>query len=296
MRFRRTHVNATPEVAHRFVDVAGVRVFFRDAGPSDAPALLALHGFPSGSHQFRRLIDALGPQYRVIAPDYPGFGFSDAPARDSFPYTFDRIAEVMEGFCVAVGLTRFVVYAFDFGGPIGLRLATRHPDWIAGLVIQNANAYEEGLSDLARRLASMRRDTPGAEEAIYDILTLEATRGQYEGGAPLLEHVSPDAWTLDQQFLDQPGRKAIQVDLALDYHSNLAQYPTWQAWLREVKPPTLVVWGRNDRFFLEPGAWAYQRDVPLASVHILDAGHFALETHLPQIAPLVAGHLYRCWN
>ncbi len=215
--------------------------------------MLLLHGFPSASHQFRRLIDALGGRYRLIAPDYPGFGHSDAPESATvggpFTYTFDRLAHVIEGFCKRLGLDRFVMYVFDFGAPVGFRLAKRHPEWIAGLVAQNGNAYEEGLSPMAREFIALRPETEEAEDRIREILTLPATRGQYVGGTTDPELIAPDGWTLDQHFLDLPGRKQIQVDLAFDYHTNVALYPQWQVWLRRYQPPTLIVWGRNDVFF-----------------------------------------------
>lgn len=282
------------QVAHRFVDVDGVRVFYREAGPLDAPVLLLLHGFPSASHQYRRLIDALGTQYHLVAPDYPGFGHTETPA--DFTYSFDTLTDVTEGFVQALGLSRFVLYAFDFGGPVGFRLATRHPDWIAGLVIQNANAYVEGLSELAQGFIANQAGVPGAEENIRQILELPVTRSQYEGGTADPELVAPDGWTLDQHFLDQPGRKEAQVALALDYHSNVELYPTWQQWLRENQPPTLIVWGRNDPFFPAPAASAYLRDLPNAELHIFDTGHFALEDQLPTIAPLIADFLDRTWQ
>ncbi|MGV9772734.1 alpha/beta fold hydrolase [Streptosporangium sp. NPDC003464] len=276
----------TPRVAHRYVDVDGVRVFYRQTGPADAPALLLLHGFPSASHQFRRLMDALGDRYRLIAPDYPGFGLTEAP--EDFTYSFDRLADVVEGFVTALGLDRFVMYTFDFGGPVGFRLATRHPEWIAGLIVQNANLYEEGLSDLARGMIANRPGVEGAEANVRQILELPVTRGQYEGGTTDVELVAPDGWILDQHFLDLPGRKEAQVDLALDYHSNVARYPEWQQWLRDHRPPTLIVWGRGDAFFPEAGARAYLRDLPEAELHLFDTGHFALEENLPEIAPLIA--------
>ncbi|MEU7897144.1 alpha/beta hydrolase [Nonomuraea sp. NPDC049152] len=283
-----------PAVHHRFVDVEGVRVFYREAGPADAPVLLLLHGFPSASHQFRRLIDALGTDYRLIAPDYPGFGHTEAPA--DFVYSFERLADITEGFVQAVGLERFVLYAFDFGGPVGFRLATRHPEWIAGLVVQNANAYEEGLSDLARDFIANRPGVPGAEEAVAQILVLPMTRGQYEGGTTDVSLIAPDGWTLDQHFLDRPGRKEAQIALALDYHANVDLYPVWQRWLREHRPPTLVVWGDGDPFFTEPGARAYLRDLPDAELHVFPTGHFALEENLPEIAPLIASFLDTTWK
>jgi pimeloyl-ACP methyl ester carboxylesterase len=272
-----------PSVAHRFVDVGPVRVFYREAGPTDAPALLLLHGFPSGSHQFRRLIDALGGQFRLIAPDYPGFGHTEAPA--DFTYSFDSLADVIEGFVQAIGLDRFTLYAFDFGGPVGFRLAARRPELISGLVVQNTNAYEEGLSDLARGVIASA-DPSGLFE-------LDVTRGQYEGGAADVSLIPPDGWTLDQHFLDLPGRRVAQTALALDYRSNVALYPVWQQWLRSRRPPTLIVWGRNDAFFTEAGARAYLRDLPEAELHLFDTGHFALEEKLPEIAPLIADFLTR---
>lgn len=275
-----------PRVTHLFTEVGGVRVFYRAAGPEDAPALLLLHGFPSASHQFRRLIDALGTRYRVVAPDYPGFGYTETP--DGFTYSFDRLADVMEGFVQALGMDHFVMYLFDFGGPVALRLAARHPEWIDGLIIQNANSYDEGLSDLARQMTASRPGVPGAEDNVRKTLQLPVTRSQYEGGAGSPELIAPDGWTLDQHFLDQPGRMEAQVALALDYHSNLELYPAWQQWLRDHQPPTLIIWGRNDPFFPETGAHAYLRDLPNAELHLFDTGHFALEEYLPEVAPLIA--------
>jgi pimeloyl-ACP methyl ester carboxylesterase len=276
-------------VHHRYADVGGVRVFYREAGPVDASVLLLLHGFPSGSHQYRRLIDALAGRYHVIAPDYPGFGFTEAP--DDYAYTFDALAGTVDGLVEALGLHRFALYMFDFGGPVGLRLALRHPQRITGLVIQNANAYVEGLSELARDVIANRPGVPGAEDRVREILTLPATRDQYEGGTTDATLVDPSGWTLDQHFLDAPGRDRAQIALALDYHSNVAAYPQWQRWLREYRPPALVLWGRNDAFFPEAGAHAYRTDLPDAAVHVFNTGHFALEEHLPEIVPLVDGFL-----
>ncbi|MFF0578856.1 alpha/beta fold hydrolase [Streptosporangium saharense] len=275
-------------VAHRFVDVDGARVFYRETGPADAPTLLLLHGFPSASHQFARLLDALGDRFHLVAPDYPGFGHTQAP--DGFVYSFDRLADVVEGFVDRLGLGRFSVYMFDFGAPVGFRLAVRRPELVAGLVVQNGNAYEEGLSEQARGFIALG---PGQEDQVRRLLTLEATRGQYEGGASDPEVISPDGWTLDQHFLDLPGRKEAQVALAFDYHGNVARYPEWQEWLRANRPPTLVVWGRNDPFFVEAGARAFLRDVPEAELHLFDTGHFALEEKYPEITPLIADFLER---
>jgi pimeloyl-ACP methyl ester carboxylesterase len=281
-----------PEIEHRFVEIGGLRIFYRQTGPENALPLLLLHGFPSASHQYRRLMDALGSRYRLIAPDYPGFGHSDAPAssRDggTFEYSFDRLTAVLERFCDALGLKRFVMYVFDFGGPVGFRLATRHPEWIAGLIVQNANAYTEGLSEIAHRFIALRPEREDAEAQILSIMTEAFTREQYVGGTTRPELVSPDGWTLDQHFLDLPGRKGIQVDLAFDYHTNVALYPSWQAWLREHQPPMLIVWGTNDPFFTYDGARAYLRDVKNAQLHPLQTGHFALEEKLAAVVPLVA--------
>jgi pimeloyl-ACP methyl ester carboxylesterase len=287
-----------PAVRHRYIDVeapAGtVRVFFREAGPPDRPTMLLLHGFPSASHQFRRLIDALGARYHLIAPDYPGFGHTQAPR--GFTYSFEDLARVMEHFVIELGIDRFVMYVFDFGGPVGFRLATRHPRWIAGLVIQNANAYDAGLSDTARAMIANRPGVPGAEARVREILAPSVTRSQYEGGTTDAELVAPDGWTLDQHFLDRPDRQKAQVALALDYHTNIELYPSWQRWLRDHQPPTLIVWGRNDPFFPPLGAHAYLRDLPDAELHTFATGHFALEDRLPEIAPLIGSFLDRIWT
>lgn len=278
-------------ITHHTVDVDGVSVAYRESGPADAPVLLLLHGFPTSSHQFTRLMDALGDvPYRLIAPDYPGFGRTEAP--DGFTYTFDRLADIVEGFTDALGLDRFALYVFDFGAPVGLRLATRRPERITGLIVQNGNAYEEGLSDAAREFAGLSREVPGNEERVRGLFTEEGTRFQYETGVADPSLISPDSWTLDVHYLGLPGRADAQADLAFDYASNFAHYPDWQAWLRETRPPLLVVWGAGDPFFTPAGAKAYLRDVPDAELHVFeDAGHFALETHLPTIAPLMATFL-----
>lgn len=284
---------------HRFVEVDEVRLFYRDSGPPGVASMLLLHGFPSASHQFRRLIEALGGRFRLVAPDYPGFGYSDAPESSStggsFAYTFEHLTDLVEQFCYQLGLDRFVMYMFDFGGPIGMRLAERHPEWIAGLVVQNANAYDEGLSDMARGLIELRAGHSGDEDAVLAALTPAATRAQYVGGAHRPEAVAPDGWTLDQHFLGLAGRAQVQVDLAFDYHSNVSLYPKWQEWLRRHQPPTLIVWGRNDAFFLEAGAHAYLRDIPGAALHLFDTGHFALEERLPEIAALTDQFLTDLW-
>ncbi len=295
--------HSIPSIRHRFIEAGGVRVFYRESVPTGAPAdfptILLLHGFPSSSHQYRRLMDALGSDYRLIAPDYPGFGHSDAPTSTneggSFVYSFDKLADVMEAFVDALALKRFVLYAFDFGAPVGFRLASRKPERIAGLIVQNGNAYLEGLSDIARDFIALKSEDEGAEEQVRQLLTLETTRAQYVGGTKDPDLVAPDGWTMDQHFLDRPDRRQPQIDLAFDYKSNLARYGEWQEWLRRERPPTLITWGRNDPFFTEKGARAFLTDLPEAELHLFDTGHFALEENLPGIAPLIADFVDRIW-
>jgi len=292
-------MNRIPVIRHRRLDIDGTKIFYRETVPSDpdAPVLLLLHGFPSGSHQYRRLMDALGPEVKAIAPDYPGFGFSDAPtsttAGGAFEYSFAHLAKLMIEFVQRLGLTRFALYLFDFGAPIGLRLAQAMQDRVSGLIVQNGNLYHEGLTPAARDFIALRLDEEGALAKVDGLLSLEVTRSQYEGGTTDVEKIAPDGWTLDQHFLDLPERLQPQRDLAFDYKSNLALYPEWQAWLRERQPPVLITWGRNDPFFAVPGAEALRRDVPDAELHLFDTGHFALEENLPEIAPLVAEFLGR---
>ena len=288
-------ITVPARTVHRFVEVGQVEVFYRESLPErpDAPVVLLLHGFPSASHQFRRLMDTLGRHYRLIAPDYPGFGHTRVP--DGFVYSFDRLADVVERFTERLALTRFAMYLFDFGAPVGFRLALRRPDRVAGLIVQNGNAYAEGLSDAAREFTALTPDTPGAEQAVLDLFTLDSTRAQYELGTTDPVMIAPEGWLLDQHFLDLPGRKHAQRALAYDYKSNIAAYPEWQAWLRKHRPPTLITWGGRDPFFPESGARAYLADLPDAELHLFDTGHFALEDHLPDIAPLIADFLNRTW-
>jgi pimeloyl-ACP methyl ester carboxylesterase len=284
-----------PTISHRSIDTAGVRVFYRETGPDrpEAPTVLLLHGFPSSSHQYRRLMDALGGDHRLIAPDLPGFGRTVAP--EGFEYSFDTLTDVIEGFVEALGLTapgrRLAVYVFDYGGPVAFRLAERHPDWISALIVQNANAYTEGLSELAQDFVAQRPGVPGAEDRVRSILTEEMTRSQYEGGTTDPALIAPDGWTLDQHYLDRPGRTAVQVALALDYHTNVERYPAWQRWLADHRPPALILWGDGDPFFTVEGAKAYLRDLPDAQLHIFPTGHFALEEKLPEMAPLIGDFL-----
>ena len=243
---------------------------------------------------FRDLIPALADRYRVIAPDLPGFGFSDAPDPTRFQYSFDRLADVIGKFTEVVGLDRYALYVFDYGAPVGFRLATRHPERVTALISQNGNAYEEGLSEGWNPIQRYWQEpTPANRAALRDFLLPEATRLQYTHGVADVARLAPEAYTLDSALLARPGNDEIQLDLFLDYKSNVALYPAFQAYLRTHRPPTLAVWGRNDPFFLPAGAEAFKRDVPAAEVHFLDTGHFALETHAAEIANIIRGFLGR---
>jgi pimeloyl-ACP methyl ester carboxylesterase len=274
--------------AYRTIEVGGADVFYREAGEQQATALLLLHGFPSSSAQYERLMGRLADRYHVIAPDYPGFGRSPALSGTT---TFDRLAEVVEGFTEAIGLERFVMYMFDFGSPVGFRLATRHPERVQGLVLQNGNAYEAGLGPKMQALEPYWADRNGNEAAVRAVLGLDVTRSQYLDGVPDPDAVNPDLWELDQRYLDLPGRDRVMLDLLFDYQSNVALYPRWHEYLRTHRPPALLAWGRNDDYFPEAGARAYLDDLPDADVHLLDTGHFATATHSREIAELAGTFL-----
>jgi pimeloyl-ACP methyl ester carboxylesterase len=279
---------------YRTVAVDGLNVFYREAGDPKAPAVLLLHGFPTSSHMFRALIPALAERYHVLAPDLPGFGYSDAPDRARFKYTFDRLAEVIDRFTDAVQLRRYAIYVFDYGAPVGFRLALRHPERITAIVTQNGNAYLEGLSEGWNPIQAYWKDpSPQNRAALRAFLTPETTRWQYTHGEPNPERLSPDAWTLDAALLARPGNDEIQLDLFGDYQSNVALYPKFQEYFRTRRPPLLAVWGKNDPFFLLPGAHAFKRDIPDAEIHLLDAGHFALESQAPEIAEIIRDFLAR---
>jgi pimeloyl-ACP methyl ester carboxylesterase len=272
-------------VSYKFVEVSGVNVFYRSAGPENAPALLLLHGFPTSSHMFRNLISALADDYRVIAPDIPGFGLTEVPANTSFTYTFENLADIITKFTEAIHLDRFAIYIFDYGAPIGLRLASRHPERVIAIVSQNGNAYVEGLSEGWNPIQRYWKEpTPANREALAGFLQPEATKWQYLHGVKDQTRVAPEAYLLDTSFLARPGNDQIQLDLFLDYASNVALYPAFQEYFRKHQPPILAVWGQNDPFFLPAGANAYKKDVPGAEIHFLDTGHFALETHHAEIA------------
>lgn len=279
-------------IAHRHAVVDGIRIFYREAGRPDAPALLLLHGFPTSSHMFRELIPLLVDRYRIVAPDLPGFGFSDAPDAEVFKYTFDDLARVVERFTEQIGLARFAVYVFDYGAPVGFRLALKHPERISAIISQNGNAYLEGLSEGWNPIQAYWKDpTPENRWALRSFLTPETTRWQYVHGVRDESQVAPESWTLDAALLARRGNDEIQLDLFLDYASNVALYPQFQAYFRKHAPPLLAVWGRNDPFFLPTGAEAFRRDNPRAQVQFFDTGHFALETHVREIGAAIGTFL-----
>ena len=281
-------------VNYRQVSVDGVSVFYREAGRPDAPVLLLLHGFPTSSHMFRGLIPALSDRYRVIAPDLPGFGFTDAPDRASFSYTFARLAELIDRFTEVLGLKRFALFVFDYGAPVGFRIALKHPDRIAAIITQNGNAYEVGLSQGWNPIqAYWREPTAKNRAALRDFLKPETTKWQYLHGVNDESLVAPESYGLDNTLLARPGNDEIQLDLFLDYASNVALYPDFQGYLRKHRPPLFAVWGKNDPFFLPAGAEAFVRDVPDAEVHFFDTGHFALETHGAEISDVIRRFLAR---
>jgi pimeloyl-ACP methyl ester carboxylesterase len=286
-----------PSVACRVQTIGGLRIFYREAGSPDAPVLLLLHGFPTSSFYYRNLIPLLAGKYHLVAPDYPGFGHSDTPEVDQFDYTFGHLSDVMGQFLEAKQINRCVIYMQDYGGPVGMRLALKHPQWIAGLVFQNANVYEEGLLEkffLKRPLWEKRTGATEApvlrnmEPAAVKFLNLHGTRHP--------EEIAPDGWTMDLALMDRPGNKSIQLELQADYGNNLLRYPEWQAYLRKFHPPTLVVWGKKDPIFGYKGAEAFARDLPKAEIHLLDTGHFALEEDCPAIAHFLAAFLERTSN
>jgi pimeloyl-ACP methyl ester carboxylesterase len=281
-------------IKYRTADVDGFKIFYREAGPSKAPKLLLLHGFPSSSHMFRDLIPLLADRFHIIAPDLPGFGQSDMPPRAQFKYTFDNIAAVIDRFTEAVKFDRFAVYVFDYGAPTGFRIATRHPDRITAIISQNGNAYEEGLSDGWNPIRAYWQD-PSEENrrALRGFLAPEATRWQYTHGVSDEACVSPDGIALDNFYLARPGADEVQLDLFGDYKSNVALYPAFQDYFRKHKPRFLAVWGKNDPFFLPQGAQAFKRDIADAEVRFFDTGHFALETHAKEIAEAIGEFLSR---
>lgn len=286
--------NAPVTVHYRSATVDGLKIFYREAGPVDGPVVLLLHGFPTSSHMFRNLIPTLADRYRVIAPDYPGFGQSDAPAHTAFAYGFGRYADLLDGLLSRIGATSYAMYVMDYGAPVGYRLALKHPDRVRGLIVQNGNAYDEGLREFWDPIKTYWADgSARSREALSGLVTLPTTIFQYTDGVKDISRISPDNWVHDQALLDRPGNKDIQLDLFYDYRTNVPLYPQFQEFFRTRKPPTLIIWGKNDKIFPEQGAYPYLRDLPQAELHMLDTGHFALEDKLDEMAPLIRTFLDR---
>jgi pimeloyl-ACP methyl ester carboxylesterase len=286
----------TTKVTHKTVKVGDLDIFYREAGRQDAPAILLLHGFPTSSQMFRNLIPALADSYRLVAPDYPGYGHSSMPPHDKFAYTFDNLAGVIDQFTEKVGLTSYALYVQDYGAPVGYRLAVKHPERITAIVVQNGNAYDEGLDhDFWKPIKAYWQEPKSKERrgAIRNLLTYEATKWQYTDGVPNPELVSPDGAAHDQFLLDREGNDEIQLDLFLSYGSNPPLYPRWQEYFRTHQPPMLIAWGKNDQIFPPAGAEPYKRDLKTLDYHLLDAGHFALETEGDAIARLMREFLGR---
>jgi pimeloyl-ACP methyl ester carboxylesterase len=277
---------------YRSVRIDGLSIFYREAGPEDAPTLLMLHGFPSSSRMYEPLFDRLSDHYRLIAPDYPGFGHSDWPDSKAFAYTFDRIAEMIDRFTEALGLSRYTFYLQDYGGPVGFRMALAHPERVQALIVQNAVAHDTGLGPLWAPRRAFWADRAANEAGLRaNFLSFAATRTRHVGSDPNVDRYDPDLWTDEYAFLSQPRQADIQTNLFYDYRTNVESYPKWQAWLSERQPRLLVLWGRYDPSFDASEPEAYRRDVPKAEVHVLDAGHFALDTAADQMAELVRGFM-----
>jgi pimeloyl-ACP methyl ester carboxylesterase len=288
-----TPSQTAPTTFYRTVEVGGLNIFYREAGPSDAPVVLLLHGFPTSSRMFRNLIPALADRYHLIAPDYPGFGHSATPPADQFDYTFDHLTDILDNFVAKLGLTKYSLYVQDYGAPVGYRLAVRHPDRIQALIVQNGNAYSEGIeNDFWTPIKKFwANKSPENIAPVRQGLSLEATKWQYTNGVRQPEKIDPDSWTVDQALLDRPGQEAIQLALFYSYRSNPEVYPQWHEFFRKYQPPTLIVWGKNDAIFPAAGAEAYLHDLPKAELHLLDTGHFALEEDGDVIAALMRSFL-----
>jgi pimeloyl-ACP methyl ester carboxylesterase len=277
-------------ISYRTIKVDGLSIFYREAGPKDAPVILLLHGLPSSSRMFEPLFARLSDRYHLIAPDYPGFGHSDWPNPKQFAYTFDHLATVTDHFTQALGLTKYTIYMQDYGGPVGFRIALAHPERIEALIVQDAVAHNEGLGANWKTRRAFWADRAANESALRtNLLSLQTTRTRHVGNDPNVERYDPDLWTDEFRFINQPGQPEIQSDLFYDYRTNVAAYPTWQAWLRKTQPKLLVIWGKYEQSFDPSEPEAYRRDVPNAQVHIVDGGHFALDTAADQIAELVRG-------
>lgn len=269
---------AVTQTLHKTINIDGVEIFYREAGPADAPTILLLHGFPTSSHMFRNLIPALSDQYHLVAPDYPGFGNSAQPAMETFDYTFDNLAKIMERFIAALGIQKYSLYLMDYGAPIGFRLAAKHPDRVQSLIVQNGNAYEEGLREFWDPIRVYWKDrTPKNAEPLAGFIAPDGVKWQYTHGVRNVQTISPDNWNVDLRHLSREGNPAIQLALFYDYQNNVPHYPEWQAYFRKHQPPTLIVWGKNDYIFPAEGAYPYRRDLKNLEFHLLDTGHFALE-------------------
>ncbi|WP_304993712.1 alpha/beta fold hydrolase [Burkholderia plantarii] len=285
---------AVPVVSHHYVQVDDVKVFYREAGSPSAPTVLLLHGFPTSSFMYRDLIPRLADRYHVIAPDLPGFGFTQSPDRSRYAYTFDHLASTIDHFTETLHLDKYALQVFDYGAPVGWRLAVAHPERVTAIISQNGNAYVEGLSEGWNPIQKYWKDPSGENrDALREFLKPEAIRWQYTHGVKDPDAIAPETYTLDAAFVARPGNDEIQLDLFRDYASNVARYPEFQAYFRKYHPPILAVWGKNDPFFLPPGAEAFKRDVPNAEVRFFDTGHFALETHVAEIAPVIHQFLDR---
>jgi pimeloyl-ACP methyl ester carboxylesterase len=271
---------------HR-ANVDGLGVFYREAGPMDAPVIVLLHGFPSSSREFDALIPLLATRYHLIAPDFPGFGHSDAPPPSSYSYTFDHLAQTTNGLLEQLGIARYSLYLHDYGGPVGFRMMLAHPERLQALIVQNANAYQEGLGPKWAGIARYWADREAHPDVVDAFISLAAAEQRHTGGTSHPERYNPDSWTDEYAHLSKPGQREIQADLLYDYRTNVASYPAWQAWLRQHKPPTLVAWGANDPSFIGAGGEAYKRDLPDAEIHLLDAGHFAFDEKNDEIADLI---------
>ena len=287
-------MKAVPVTHHRFEQIDGLNIFYREAGSKDNPCVLLLHGFPTSSHMFRNLIPALADRYHVLAPDYPGYGQSDMPDRKSFTYSFDRYAELVDQLLHKLGIKRFAMYVMDYGAPVGWRLALKHPDQVTALIVQNGNAYDEGLKEFWDPIKKYWADrTDENAKPLLKLFTLETTKFQYTDGVDDVTRVSPDNWVHDQALLDRPGNADIQLDMMYDYRTNLPLYPKVQEYLRKHQPPTLIVWGERDFIFPADGAHPYKRDLKELEFHLIPTGHFALEDKADVIVPLIGDFLDR---
>ena len=279
------NTSAIPKTSLRTVEADGIRFFYREAGPADGPMLLLLHGYPTSSHMFRELMPRLGATFRVIAPDLPGFGFTEVPAERNYQYTFDNLARSVNAFVEALELVRYAIYVFDYGAPIGFRLAVAHPERVGAIISQNGNAYIAGLGDAWDPIKNYWREpTPENRRVLREFVGFDGTRYQYLHGTTDPTEIAPESYWLDSALLNRPGNVDIQLDLFLDYANNLKLYSTFQEYFRKHQPPLLAVWGKNDPFFIPPGAEAYRQDIPSAKVLFYDTGHFALETHVEEIS------------